>query len=97
MIDEMHKRGSTKPIPKNLHQFMNPEQLQTYRGMQAYGWHLKFVRRTKLQRPLFVMTLPEQGGGGLAVIEEDGTFNKKRKIRLRGMEYGADRGLFAAY
>ena len=36
-------RVGKKPVPDDVLQYMNPEQLLTYRGMQGFGWYLKFV------------------------------------------------------
>ena len=88
------KRNGKKPIPDELleHQdipnkllrYMNKEQRHTYLKMQIHGWRLKFIRRPLLKRPVCVFTDPK--GTMLAVIEEDGTFNKYPNVTLRGTD-----------
>ena len=80
-MNKSENRVGKKPVPKDVLQYMNPDQLLTYRGMQAFGWHLKFVRRPLFQRPVFVMTRPDSEE--LAVIEENGEFNREHDIPLR--------------
>ena len=80
-------RIGKKPVPDDVLQYMNPEQLLTYRGMQAFGWYLKFVRRPLFQRQIFVMTHPDELGH--AILEEDGSFNKDHNITIRNEELQA--------
>ena len=77
-------RVGKKPVPDDVLQYMNPEQLLTYRGMQGFGWYLKFVRRPLFQRLVFVMAHPDNLGH--AVIEENGLFNKEHNIKIRDVE-----------
>ena len=91
-MEHDEKRSGKKPIPddllesleipKKLLRYMNKEQRHTYLKMQLYGWRLKFIRRPLSQKPVCVFTDPK--GTALAVIEEDGTFNKQPKLSLRG-------------
>ena len=62
LMDESEKRVGKKPVPDDVVLYMNAEQLLTYRGMQAFGWHLKFVRRPLFQRQVFVMSHPDHEG-----------------------------------
>jgi len=88
------KRNGKKPIPdellehqdipKKLLRYMNKEQRHTYLKMQMHGWRLKFIRRRLLKRPVCVFTDPKETT--LAVIEEDGTFNKYPNVPLRGAD-----------
>jgi len=85
------KRVGKQPVPDNVHHIMNPDQLLTYRGMQAFGWHLKFVRRPLFQRVVFMMTHPDRDE--LAVIEENGAFNKEHDITVRNIMFQDDQEL----
>ena len=67
-----------------MHKYINEEQLMVYRRMQAFGWHVKFIRRPLFQRPVCVLTDPDETT--LAVIEADGTLNKSSEITLRNDE-----------
>jgi len=75
------KRKGIKPVPGDPLKYMNEAQIFMYRRMQAYGWHLKFIRRPLFQRPVCVMTDPKKTA--LAVLEEDGILNKRPDIQLR--------------
>jgi hypothetical protein len=68
-------------IPKKLLKYMNEEQRHTYLKMQLHGWKLKFIRRPLSQKPICVFT--DANETSLAVIENDGTFNKYPDIPLR--------------
>ena len=90
-MERGEKRNRKKPIPDELLEFqdipekllkyMNKKQRHTYLKMQLHGWRLKFIRRPFLQRPVCVFTDPKEST--LAVIEEDGTFNKYPNVPLR--------------
>ena len=83
-MKEADKRIGKKPVPDDVVAYMNAEQLLTYRGMQSFGWYLKFVRRPLFQRHLFVMAHPDSKE--MAVLEEDGTFNRNHDIPIRSDE-----------
>ncbi|MEA1890265.1 MAG: hypothetical protein U9N50_10860 [Pseudomonadota bacterium] len=68
-------------IPKKLLKYMNKKQRHTYLKMQIHGWRLKFIRHPLSQNPVCVFT--DQKGTMLAVIENDGTFNKYPDFPLR--------------
>jgi hypothetical protein len=82
MRNDSENRVGKKPVPDDVLEYMNTDQLLTYRGMQSFGWHLKFVRRPLFQRPVFVMSHPDSDT--LAVLEENGKFNREHNIRIRG-------------
>ena len=80
-MEQEEKRKGIKPVPSDPLKYMNEAQVFTYRRMQTFGWHLKFIRRPLFQRPVCIMTDPEQAV--LALIEENGMLNKNPDIQLR--------------
>lgn len=75
------KRTGIKPVPDNLLRFMNDEQMSAFRGLERFGWYIKFIRRPLFQRPVCVLSNPE--GTVTAVLEDDGTINENPDITIR--------------
>lgn len=80
-MDGLDRRVGEKPVPDDARQCMNADQLITYRGLQGFGWHLKYIRQPKLESP--VLILMHQDNHDVGVIEEDGTFNNAPNISIR--------------
>lgn len=78
---EEDNRNTKRPVPEDLTSILNEEQLIAYRGLERFGWYIKFVRRPLFQRPVCVMSNPE--GTILAVLEKDGSLNENPEIPLR--------------
>ena len=78
---EEDNRNTKKPVPDDLTSILNEEQLIAYRGLERFGWYIKFVRRPLFQRPVCVMSNPE--GTILAVLEKDGSLNENPDVPLR--------------
>ena len=78
---EEDKRGTVKPVPDDWLQYLNDNQLLTYRRLQGFGYHLKFVRRPLFQRPICVFSDPH--ATKLFVIDEDGNLTEQVNIPLR--------------
>lgn len=78
---EKDKRNKQKPIPVNLHDFLNQEQIFTLQQIEKYGWRLEFVRRPLFQTPTPVVISPNNDEIG--VLNEDGTINKQPQIEIR--------------
>lgn len=75
------KRRGEKPIPENLKDFLNEEQLAAVKKMEEFGWKLKFVRRPAFEKPMVVVT--SGAGGKIGVLEEDGRVNMEADVKLR--------------
>jgi hypothetical protein len=84
IMESEDKRGSSTPVPDNCLNYLNPDQLITYRRITAFGWHVKFIRRPIFQRPVCVMMDPEQTT--LGIIEEDGTLVENPVNLLRSTD-----------
>jgi len=83
-MEHQEQRKGAKAAPNDLHTHMSEEQRRTFHNLQSHGWQCKFVRRPLFQRPVCIVTNPEETQ--LAVIEEDGTFNKQLGIPLRSTD-----------
>ena len=75
------QRIGKPPVPENLEETLNEEQIFTLRRMEAFGWELKFIRR-----PLFQDVLPvlfHTDSNQFGVLEDDGTLNMQRDLNVR--------------
>ena len=81
MIGEERRTGEIKPVPDDQLKFLNGEQLSAYRGVERFGWYIKFIRRPLFQRPVCVLSNPDSTV--LAVLEPDGTINENHGITIR--------------
>jgi hypothetical protein len=78
------KRNGESPIPDNVKEVLNEEQMIALRKIEGYGWELRFVRR-----PLFQTVVPvvvSSTGDQIGVLEEDGRLNLQPIIEHRGSE-----------
>jgi hypothetical protein len=101
MENDEEKRNRINPIPDELQEpvnipekllkYMNKQQRHTYLKMQIHGWRLKFIRRPLFRKPVCVFTDPKETI--LAVIEEDGTFNKQPRFLFRSADKRAKNDL----
>lgn len=78
---DREKRKGEKPIPENLNELLNPEQMSALRQIEGFGWQLKFVRRPLFQDPVPVVHSAD--GTKLGVLEEDGRLNMEPDIMVR--------------
>lgn len=75
------KRNSEIPVPDNLDEYLNAEQLRSLRAVEAFGWRLAFIRR-----PLFQDIVPvviSDDGTKYGVLEVDGSINMQHKLVIR--------------
>ncbi len=78
---QKEKRNKQKPIPNNLNDYLNEDQLVALRQIESFGWRLEFVRRPLFQDPIPVVFGPTNGQNG--ILLEDGTIDKTAKILVR--------------
>ncbi len=78
---EKEKRNKQKPIPNNLKDYLNEDQLVALRQIESFGWRLEFIRRPLFQDPVPVVFGPTNGQIG--ILLEDGTIDKTAKILVR--------------
>ncbi|HBD13495.1 MAG TPA: hypothetical protein DCZ13_15205 [Porticoccaceae bacterium] len=75
------KRRGVKPIPDNLADVLNGDQLASLRQMERFGWELRFIRRPLFQERTIVVYSPD--GDKIGVMEEDGRINMNADITIR--------------
>lgn len=75
------KRKGEKPVPDDLDNYLNEEQREVLERIEAFGWHLKFIRRPLFQQPVAVVI--NSHGNSIGVLEEDGRLNIESDIILR--------------
>lgn len=78
---QKEKRNKQKPIPSNLNDYLNEEQMLALRQIENYGWHLEFIRRPLFQDPTPVVFGPDNGQIG--ILLSDGTIDKNPGIIVR--------------
>lgn len=81
MMDEERRTGEIKPVPDNEIEFMNSDQIAAFRALERFGWYIKFIRRPLFQRPVCVLSSPDNSI--LAVLEDDGSINESPDIVIR--------------
>jgi hypothetical protein len=80
----LDKRGSQEPIPRNLDQYLTSLQLQSLDHLQDFGWQLAFVRRPLFEMPTVVLLSPE--GKQYATLEEEGSLNLEPEQCWRALQ-----------
>ena len=75
------KRRGELPIPINLKDYLNQDQMFSLRQMESFGWHLAFVRRPMFQTAMAVVTNDAESVYG--VLEQDGSINTDTPVHLR--------------
>lgn len=71
-----------RPVPstsKELLEQLNELQLETARGLERFGWDLRFVRKRPFQPAVPVMF----GDNSFLCLHEDGTMEDEPAIELR--------------
>jgi len=79
--DWVEKRRGDSPVPDNLEDYLNGEQMTALRQIQAFGWELKFVRRPLFQEPIAVII--NNDGDRLGTLEFDGRIELRSDFNLR--------------
>ena len=79
--DWVEKRRGDSPVPDNLEDYLNGEQMTALRQIQAFGWELKFVRRPLFQEPIAVIV--NNDGDRLGTLETDGRIELRSDFNLR--------------
>lgn len=77
---EFMQRGQLKPVPDNVSDFLNEQQLLALRTMQYFGWSLWFIRRNETPT---VVVINEALSRQFAVLESSGFINMDPSIHLR--------------
>lgn len=75
------RRKKQKPIPDNIKEYLNDDQLMALTRIESFGWTLEFIRRPLFQEPTPVVFGP--GKVEIGVLLKDGTIDKDPKIFVR--------------
>lgn len=81
MPQRERRLGQTPPPSRVLERLLNPAQIETLRGLEHFGWELKYVRK-----PLFQDAVPIVFDGDrktFAIIETNGALNQNPPFKLR--------------
>lgn len=78
---ESERRRLDKERSAELKRELNEDQLMTLRGIEQFGWELKFIRRPSFLTKVAVVFDGDRKS--YAVIEEDGTLNEKKELDIR--------------
>jgi len=79
MSDDKRKGGN--PIPDDVKNYLNDDQLAVLHKIEGFGWSLKFVRRPLFLEPVVIVTNAD--GSSLGVLENDGRLNLEPDIETR--------------
>jgi hypothetical protein len=75
------KRKGEKPIPNDIHNYLNEAQDAVLNKIQEFGWSLQFIRRPLFREPIVIAANAK--GDAFGVLEVDGHFNTEPDILLR--------------
>lgn len=75
------KRSGLAPVPRNLGDILNENQMTSLRQIENFGWQLHFVRRPLFQEPVVVIVSAE--GDRFGTLERDGRIEIKSQFDLR--------------
>ncbi len=78
---ESERRRLEKERSAELKRELNEDQLMTLRGLEQFGWELKFIRRPPFQAKVAVVFDGDRKSYG--IIEADGTLNEKNELTIR--------------
>jgi hypothetical protein len=80
-MSDKDKRKGEKPVPDNVEDLLNEDQMLTLRQIERFGWQLKFVRRPVFQQVIAVVVSSD--GTQIGVLEDDGRLNLNHDVKLR--------------
>ena len=78
------RRGRYEPVPKDLSEYLTPEQLASLDGYTAEGWEITFVRRVLFKDP--VVVLRNNDTLAFAILNGDGTLNESPVLKCRSSD-----------
>lgn len=75
------QRGKLNPVPDNVDEQLNEDQLLALKLIEKYGWNMEFVRRSLNLDPTFVVSNSKTHQ--YAVLDKDGTLDIESGIKIR--------------
>lgn len=80
-MSEAERRKAEKELSSVLKRQLNPDQLETLRGLETFGWELKFIRKKPFQPAVAVIFDGDRKN--FAILEADGTLNENSDLNIR--------------
>lgn len=80
-VSPFNKRRGQSPIPLNLIEYLNTEQMESLRQMESFGWELAFIRRPINSSPTVIVSSTD--GSTFGVLELDGSINTHSSLAIR--------------
>lgn len=74
-------RNREVPVPDNLADYLNEDQMRALRRVEEFGWELRFIRRPLFQK--IVPVVVSHDGERYGVLEEDGSINMQPDLVIR--------------
>jgi hypothetical protein len=81
MNEQKERRSGYKELSSVLKRQLNDAQLMTLRGLEGFGWELKFIRRKPFQEPIAVIFDGDRKQ--FAVLLPDGTLDESPNFEIR--------------
>jgi hypothetical protein len=81
MAEDKERRSGNRELSSVLKRQLNDAQLMTLRGLESFGWELKFIRRKPFQEPIAVIFDGDRRK--FAVLESDGSLNESPAFEIR--------------
>ena len=81
MSVDKERRSGYRELSSVLKRQLNDAQLLTLRGLEGFGWELKFIRRKPFQEPIAVIFDGDRKT--FAVLEADGSLNESPSFEIR--------------
>ena len=78
---EKERRSGQRELSSVLKRQLNDAQLLTLRGLEGFGWELKFIRRPMFQQPIPVVF--DSDRRTYAVLLPDGTLDQNPGFDIR--------------
>ena len=75
------QRRGIDPVPHNVTNYLNEDQLAQLHVIEGFGWKLKYVRRTDSDEAVIIVS--NQDGSSIGTLEEDGRLNLEPNIEIR--------------
>jgi hypothetical protein len=81
MAADIERRKAEREYASVLKRQLNAAQILTLRGLEQFGWELKFIRHPPFQAPIAVVSDGDRKK--YAVLELDGTLNENPGFPIR--------------
>jgi hypothetical protein len=80
-MPDIERRKNEKEYASVLKRQLNDAQMLTLRGLEQFGWELKFIRRPPFEQPIAVVS--DGSRTKYAVLERDGSLNENPGFPIR--------------